>query len=116
MIKPGRIVAAEVPLMFNSITGRLAVAALNILDKTKKMPMPSDHVNEYTPRTLALMLKTAGFGAVRIVQRIKSLRNITLRGSVFEKTTKKLLQYPNYFITQSTGVLGDKLLGIGMKP
>ncbi len=116
MIKPGGIVAVEVPSMFNSITGRLAVAGLNILGKTKKMPMPPYHVNEFTPRTLALMLKTAGFGAVRIVQRIKSPHSITLRASIFEKTTKKLLQYPNYIITRTAGFLGDRLLGIGMKP
>ncbi len=115
MIKPGGIVAAEVPSMFNSITGRLAVAGLNILSKTKKMPMPPYHVNEFTPSTLALMLRTAGFDTVRIVQRIKSPQSITLRGNVFEKTTKKLLQYPNYFITRSTGILGDRLLGIGVK-
>jgi 2-polyprenyl-3-methyl-5-hydroxy-6-metoxy-1,4-benzoquinol methylase len=116
MIKKSGIIAVEVPSMFNSITGRLAVAGLNILGKTKKMPMPPYHVNEFTPRTLALMLKTAGFGTVRIVQRIKSPQSITLRGNVFEKTTKKFLQYPNYFITRSAGVLGDRLLGIGTKP
>lgn len=115
MIKPGGIVAVEVPSMFNSITGRLAVAGLNILGKTKKMPMPPYHVNEFTPRTLTLMLKFAGFDTVKIVQRIKSPHSITLRGSIFEKSTKKMLQYPNYMITRMAGVLGDRLLGIGMK-
>lgn len=115
MIKPVGIVAVEVPSMFNGITGRLAVAGLKILGKTKKMPMPPYHVNEFTPRTLALMLKTAGFGNVRIVQRIKSPQSVTLRGNMFEKTTKKLFQYPNYLITQFAGVLGDRLLGIGIK-
>jgi hypothetical protein len=109
MIKPAGIVAVEVPSMFNSITGRLALAGLNILGKTKKMLMPPYHVNEFTPRTLVLMLKTAGFDIVRIVERIKSPQSITLRGSIFEKTTKKLLQYPNYIITRTVGVLGDRL-------
>ena len=116
MIKPGGIVAAEVPSMFNSITGRLAVTGLKMLGKTKKMPMPPYHVNEFTPHTLALMFKSAGFNTVKIVQRIKSPKSITLRGNIFEKTAKKLLQYPNYFITRSTGILGDRLLGIGVKP
>jgi 2-polyprenyl-3-methyl-5-hydroxy-6-metoxy-1,4-benzoquinol methylase len=115
MLKPGGIVAVEVPSMFNSITGRLAVIGLNILGKTKKMPMPPYHVNEFTPGTLALMLKTAGFGTVRIVQRIKSPQSITLRGTVLEMGIKKLLQYPNYAITKSMGILGDRLLAVGIK-
>ena len=116
MIKPGGIVAVEVPSMFNCIAGKLAVSGLTILGTTKKMPMPPYHVNEFTPRTLTLMLRTSGFSAVGIIQRIKSPQSITLRGNVFEKTAKKLLQYPNYFITRSMGILGDRLLGIGIKP
>ncbi len=113
MLKPSGIVAIEVPSMFNSIVGRLAVLGYTILRTHKKMPMPPYHVNEFTPVTLKAMLLRAGFGRAFILQRIKTPGSITLRGNMFEKAVKKALHYPNYLVTKSFGVFGDRLLGIG---
>ncbi|MEX0737330.1 MAG: class I SAM-dependent methyltransferase [Bacteroidota bacterium] len=113
MLKPSGIVAVEVPSMFNSIVGRLAVRGYRLLRTRKKMPMPPYHVNEFTPITLRAMFKQAGFRDSVILQRIKSPWSITLRGNLFEKWVKKALHYPNYFLTKSFGVFGDRLLGIG---
>ena len=99
--------------MFNSIVGRLAVRGYRLLRTRKKMPMPPYHVNEFTPITLRAMFKQAGFRDSIILQRIKPPGSITLRGNLFEKGVKKALQYPNYLLTKSVGVLGDRLLGIG---
>jgi SAM-dependent methyltransferase len=115
MVKPGGVVAAEVPSMFNSIVGRGAIVAFRMLGRSRKMPMPPYHVNEFTPATLKGMLLRAGFSTVKVVQRIKKPETIALRGTIFEKAAKKSLQYPNYFITTSLGILGDRLLGIGVK-
>ncbi len=115
MIKPGGVVAVEVPSMFNSIVGRGAIMTYRAIGMKKKMPMPPYHVNEFTPKTLEAILKKAGFKRSVIIQRIKRPDSITLRGTVFEKMAKKGLQYPNYFITKSFGILGDRLLGIGVK-
>ena len=115
MLRSSGIVAVEVPSMFNSITGRLAVGGLRTLRRKKKMGMPPYHVNEFTPRTLRALFDRAGFRQTVIVQRIKSPSSLTLRGNVFERTAKKLLQYPNYGLTKSLGILGDRLLGIGIK-
>jgi hypothetical protein len=79
------------------------------------MTMPPYHVNEFTPKTLRLMFERAGFEHCIIVQRIKPPSAITLRGSTFEKIVKKTLHYPNYGLTKSLGILGDRLLGIGIK-
>lgn len=115
MVKPGGVVAVEVPSMFNSIVGRSAIALFRLSGRSRKMPMPPYHVNEFTPATLRAMLHRAGFPVSKIIQRIKKPSTIALRGTVFEKTAKKLLQYPNYLITKSAGVFGDRLLGIGVK-
>jgi SAM-dependent methyltransferase len=115
MLKPSGVLAAEVPSMFNSLTGRMAVAGMRVLRTKKKMGMPPYHVNEFTPKTLRLMIERAGFKHCIIVQRIKPPSAITLRGSVFEKIVKKTLHYPNYGFTKSLGMFGDRLLGIGIK-
>jgi 2-polyprenyl-3-methyl-5-hydroxy-6-metoxy-1,4-benzoquinol methylase len=115
MLKPSGIVALEVPSMFNSLTGRMATTGMRLLGRTKKMPLPPYHVNEFTPKTLRLMIERAGFREAIIIQRIKPPSAITLRGSGFEKTVKKILHYPNYGLTKSLGIFGDRLLGIGIK-
>jgi 2-polyprenyl-3-methyl-5-hydroxy-6-metoxy-1,4-benzoquinol methylase len=115
LLKPSGIVALEVPSMFNSLTGRLAVVSLRLLGKRRKLPLPPYHVNEFLPDTLRAMLKRAEFGETKIIQRIKPPSNITLRGTMMEKAIKKTIQYPNYAVTKSVGILGDRLLGIGIK-
>ncbi|MFH0989470.1 MAG: class I SAM-dependent methyltransferase [bacterium] len=115
LLRPGGILAAEVPSMFNTLVGRLAAAGLRLLGRTKQMPMPPYHVNEFTPRTLKEMVQRAGFRNVEIIQRIKSPVSITLRGNIVEKAIKLLLQYPNYLITKTLKRFGDRLLVIGMK-
>jgi 2-polyprenyl-3-methyl-5-hydroxy-6-metoxy-1,4-benzoquinol methylase len=115
MTKHGGVVAAEVPSMFNSIVGRGAIVAFRALGRSKRMPMPPYHVNEFTPATLRAMFRAAGFSQVTIVQRTKKPDTIALRGTLIEKGAKKGLQYPNYLITKMSGLLGDRLLGIGVK-
>lgn len=115
MLRPGGVVAVEVPAMFNSLTGRLAVAGYRILRTRKKMPMPPYHVNEFLPATLDRILRESGCGTRRIVQRIRPPQMITLRGSFAEKAIKKSLHYPNYALTKTLGICGDRMLGIGMR-
>ena len=114
MLKPTGIIALEIPSMFNSLAGRAAVAGYRLLNIQKKMMLPPYHVNEFTPTTLRSIILQAGFKDAFIVQRIKPPSMITLRGSMFEKAAKRLLHYPNYGLTKSLGVLGDRLLGIGI--
>jgi 2-polyprenyl-3-methyl-5-hydroxy-6-metoxy-1,4-benzoquinol methylase len=115
MLKASGVVALEVPSMFNSLTGRFATFGLRLLKTKKKMTLPPYHVNEFTPKTLRTIIERAGFREAVIIQRIKPPSAITLRGSAFEKAVKKVLQYPNYGLTKSLGVFGDRLLGIGIK-
>ena len=114
MLKTSGVVALEIPSMFNSLAGRAAIAGYRLLNIQKKMALPPYHVNEFTPKTLRSIILRAGFRDCVIVQRIKPPSMITLRGSLFEKTAKKTLHYPNYGLTRSLGVLGDRLLGIGI--
>jgi hypothetical protein len=72
-------------------------------------------VNEFTPKTLRAIIEQAGFKQAVIVQRIKPPASITLRGTILEKAIKKTLQYPNYMVTKSLGIFGDRLLGLGIK-
>jgi 2-polyprenyl-3-methyl-5-hydroxy-6-metoxy-1,4-benzoquinol methylase len=115
MLRDSGVIAVEVPSMFNSLAGRLATLSYRLLRTKKKMGLPPYHVNEFTPKTLRSMLGLAGFSQTVIVQRIKSPSRVTLRGSFFEKAVKKSLHYPNFALTRSLGVLGDRLLGIGIK-
>ncbi|MEX2117641.1 MAG: class I SAM-dependent methyltransferase [Bacteroidota bacterium] len=115
MTKPSGIVAIEVPSMFNTLVGRLAVAGYTLLGVQKRMPMPPYHVNEFTPSTLVSALTRAGFRRATVIQRIKPPGKITLRGSIAERLLKKGLHYPNYGITRTLGFLGDRLLAIGVK-
>ncbi len=115
LLKPSGVVALEVPATFNSIVGRVAVAALAALGKARKLPMPPYHVNEFMPATLRAMILKAGFANANIIQRIKPPNNITLRGTAVEKLIKHSLQYPNYALTKAFGILGDRLLGLGVK-
>jgi hypothetical protein len=115
MLRTGGVVALEVPSQFNSIAGRLAAHLYPLAGIRKKMPMPPYHVNEFTPRTLVSILERAGFRSPRIIQRTKPPGTIALRGNILENAAKKSLQFPNYWITQSLGILGDRLLRIGIK-
>lgn len=115
MTKPTGIVALEVPSMFNTLVGKLAAAGYLVLGTQKKMPMPPYHVNEFVPSTLRSALTRAGFVRSMIIQRIKPPGAITLRGSRMERTLKKGLHYPNYVITKTFGLMGDRLLAIGVK-
>jgi len=115
MLRSSGVVAVEAPSMFNSITGRMAVAGFRMLGIQKNMPMPPYHVNEFTPKTLRAIIEQAGFKQAVIVQRIKPPVSITLRGTILEKAIKKILQYPNYMVTRSLGIFGDRLLGLGIK-
>jgi 2-polyprenyl-3-methyl-5-hydroxy-6-metoxy-1,4-benzoquinol methylase len=115
MLKSSGVIALEVPSTFNSLTGRVATVGMRLLRTKKKMTLPPYHVNEFTPKTLRTIIERAGFREAVIIQRIKSPSAITLRGSVFEKVVKKSLHYPNYGLTKSLGIFGDRLLGIGIK-
>lgn len=114
-LRAGGVLALEVPSQFNSISGRLAARLYPMARIKKRMPMPPYHVNEFTPRTLSSILERAGFKQPGIIQRIKPPDTIALRGNIIENIAKKSLQYPNYWITKSLGILGDRLLGIGIK-
>ncbi len=115
MLKSGGVLAVEVPSMFNSLVGRIAISVYALLGVRKKMPMPPYHVNEFVSTTLKQMLERAGFSKTLVIQRIKAPFTITLRGSWYEKVGKQALQYPNYVLTKLTGRYGDRLLGIGIK-
>lgn len=115
LLKPGGVAAVEVPSMFNCIVGRGAKAAFRILGRSRRMPMPPYHVNEFTPGTLRNVLLTGKFAKAFVFQRIKPPSTIALRGTLFEKAAKLGLQYPNYMITKSLGILGDRLLCVGVK-
>jgi len=113
MLTSGGVLAVEVPSMFNSVVGRLATRIFRMTGHVKHMPMPPYHVNEFVPRTLRALFDHAGFNGISITQRIKKPSTITLRGAFYERWGKLLLQYPNYVLTTTANVFGDRLLGIG---
>ena len=115
LLRADGVVAVEVPSMFNCLAGRGAETTYTMLGYSKRMPMPPYHVNEFTPRTLRDILQKAGYRRAIIFQRIKHPSTIALRGSLLEKAVKLGLQYPNYLVTNVFGVLGDRMVGIGIK-
>jgi hypothetical protein len=115
LIRKGGVVACEVPGMFNTLLGRAAITGYRFVNHVKKMPMPPYHVSEFMPDTLRKIYLDSGFEKVHIVQRIRSPKAITLRGSYIEKFLKKGLHYPNFALTKTFGVFGDRLLAIGIK-
>jgi hypothetical protein len=41
---------------------------------------------------------------------------VTLRGPLLQRIGKKIFQYPNYLITRTFGVLGDRIEIVAAKP
>jgi SAM-dependent methyltransferase len=115
LLRTKGIVAIEVPSSFNSVIGRAASAIYRLQGKQRYMKLPPYHVNEFTPSTIAKALEFSGYKNIRIVQRIKKPSAITLRGSLVDKIAKKYAQYPNYWITKSFKIFGDRILAIGVK-
>lgn len=116
LLKPGGVVAIEVPAQFNALVGRGAVTLYRWLGREREMGLPPYHLNEFRPRTLRRMLAAAGYDPIRVVERIKPPGTITLRGSRFDRLAKRWLQYPNYWLTRTLHRLGDRLFAIGVRP
>ena len=115
LLKKGGYLFVDVPSTLNLISSRLAFMFYRVSDKNKIMNLPPYHLTEFFPGSLKKILLKSGYDNITIIQKTKHPKTIPLRHSFLENATKLLLQYPNYYLTEYFGILGDRLTGIAMK-
>lgn len=82
LLKPGGAVIVEVPNEFESLQFRL----LNFFGLARSYAVKSTHLFFFTPATLQLALRTAGF----LVQRLRTVRDLT-GGSLMRQLARRIV-------------------------
>ncbi len=114
-LKPGGNIAIVIPTQTNTLFSRTGMALYSLLGKRTRVMLPPYHVYEYRPESIRPLLLQAGFQNVRLYPLIMKPSEIALRGSWAQRVMKKILHYPNYFLTRLTGRYGDRLTVTAMK-
>jgi SAM-dependent methyltransferase len=109
ILRSGGVFIIECPMQTNTIFSRLGFFGFSLLGKKTTVHLPPYHLFEYRPASMAAMLRRAGFSIVHKSEGMIPPCEVTLRGSGLQKTGKKVFQYPNYFLTKTLGVLGDRI-------
>jgi 2-polyprenyl-3-methyl-5-hydroxy-6-metoxy-1,4-benzoquinol methylase len=115
LLKQNGTLIVHVPSTLNLISTRIAFLLYRLIRTQKTMTIPPYHLTEFFPATLRKSFMAAGFSKCRIIQETKHPKTITLRHSRLENFVKVALQYPNYLLTGTLGIYGDRLTGIGRK-
>lgn len=115
ILKPGGVFVIECPMQTNTIFSRLGLFVYTLLRKNATVHLPPYHLFEYRPSSMAGMLRRCGFTIVETRQAMIPPSQVTLRGSLLQRIGKKLFQYPNYFLTKTFGVLGDRIEMVAQK-
>lgn len=114
-LKSGGFLVIVIPTQTNTLFSRIGMSIFGILGKRIHVTLPPYHLFEYRPNTIRRLLTVQGFYPIRLEPSIMKPSQIALRGSGLQKTIKKWLHYPNYVLTQMTGLYGDRLMVIAEK-
>jgi 2-polyprenyl-3-methyl-5-hydroxy-6-metoxy-1,4-benzoquinol methylase len=109
ILKPGGVALIQVPGTLNLISSKIAFMVFRLTGSQKTMTIPPYHLTEFSAKTIRAMCEKSGFKKVEIEQHTKHPSTIPLRGKWYENAAKKLLQYPNYYLTKWFGVAGDRI-------
>jgi SAM-dependent methyltransferase len=115
IMRSGGIFVIECPMQTNTLFSRFGFFGFGLLGKKTTVHMPPYHLFEYRPASMAAMLQRGGFSIVQKSEGMIPPKEIALRGSGVQKFAKKIFQYPNYIITKTFGVLGDRIEMIAEK-
>jgi SAM-dependent methyltransferase len=116
VMAPGGILVLACPTQTNTIYSRLGFLLYGIVGKRAEVHLPPYHLFEYRPRSLARLLERSHLVVLQARGSAIAPRSITLRGSRVQQTAKRLLQYPNRLLTRATGLAGDRLEIVALKP
>jgi SAM-dependent methyltransferase len=106
---PKGMLVLLVPSQTNTIFSRVGFLAYNLLGKNAVVNLPPYHLFEYRSHSMEELLRRCGFASVRKIESLIPPSNVTLRGSMAQRTGKKVFQYPNYILTKLFGIFGDRL-------
>jgi SAM-dependent methyltransferase len=103
------VVCLSCPTNIGLLSSRAGLLVYRLLSRERVAPIPPYHLYEFTPSTLAALVKGAGFEVVELDAGIIPPWKIKLRGGIMEKAMKAAFHWPNYIITKLTGFMGDRV-------
>jgi SAM-dependent methyltransferase len=109
IMKPGGLLVILCPSQTNTVYSRLGFIAFGLLRRNATVHLPPYHLVEYRPGSMRTLLLRCGFDILALRQGILSPSTIALRGSATQNMMKKALQYPNYVVTGTLGIFGDRI-------
>ena len=109
IIRPGGLLVVEVPSQTNTLFSRAGFFLYTLLHKSSVVALPPYHLFEYRPESVHYLLEQSGFHVERIDQSCIAPKEINLRGGLLERIGKKVFQYPNWLLTRTLHVNGDRL-------
>lgn len=109
VLSPTGILVIECPMQTNTIFSRAGFAGYSLLGRRATVHLPPYHLFEYRPASMKNLLHRCGFEITLWKQSAIRPREVTLRGPMLMQIGKKLFQYPNYWITSTSGALGDRI-------
>jgi SAM-dependent methyltransferase len=111
-LRPDSILVIAVPSTLNLLSARIGMALYRRLRRFKTLRIPPYHLFEYTPRTLRLTLRTAGYELEELRQSTVPIGKMGLRGSRLENSAKVILQLTAIVTTRLFNTWGDRLTAI----
>ncbi|HEX9006884.1 MAG TPA: class I SAM-dependent methyltransferase [Bacteroidota bacterium] len=105
----GGLLVMALPSQTNTLSSRLGFLVYGALGRSATVALPPYHLFEYRPGSLCYLLRQCGFRIDRLDQGIIPPHQISLRGPAIQRIGKKLLQYPNWMLTQLFHVYGDRI-------
>jgi len=112
---PGGVFVIECPMQTNTLFSRAGFIGYGLMGKKATVHLPPYHLFEYRPASMTAMLRRCGFDILQRNEGMIPPNEVTLRGSGVQKIGKKVFQYPNYFLTKTFGVLGDRIEMIAIR-
>ncbi|MBI4810030.1 MAG: class I SAM-dependent methyltransferase [Ignavibacteriales bacterium] len=109
LLKMGGTLVIRCPMQTNTLFSRLGFFVYGMVGKKATVQLPPYHLFEYRTKSIVNLLERHGFKVDSSEESIMSPFEISLRGSMIQKIFKKLFHYPNYIITKTMKMLGDRI-------
>ena len=107
--KPNALVVILCPTQTNTMFSRVGFLAYSLLKKRATVNLPPYHLLEFRPKSMRYLLEHSGFRVVENRGTSMKPSEIAQRNSKIQNLAKKFLQYPNYFLTSSLNIFGDRI-------
>ncbi len=114
-LKPQGLLVVAVPSTMNLLSAQVGLALYRGSGRVKTLRLPPYHLFEYTPSTLARMLRTTGFELCELRQSAAPIARMGLRGSPLENFGKVALQIGALATSRLFNRGGDRLRAIARR-